>query len=870
MGNLLEKQNENENKEEQKESLDNDEIPPDTQIDNAQQENIQNEVSPENENENQTVQQNQPIQEIQGGEEVETQQYQINQDGQQDQVYQYIKDGKIYQVGQDGQLYQVIQEIQDVQEDEDDQMAQLGQQYQINQLEQFYQINQGQNQQIIPPQAYQIINQDQEEQGYQIFQQNHPHQFNLQNQLNIQNQENKLFQQNYQNIKTRNAEYQITRVDNSTFESKKGYNNLEDKISGRGLQFKAKQQRLNKKFKKNIITKTTKRTEPKDSNPKVLLISNIKGEADILNMNMMNYNRNSFKNSIKNNIKNNNKNNNKNSIKNNIKKSMNVSPKESTNKNMNIYKIKNYTSFNKYISNVYKNGKNENINEKKLLKANKNNLSKTSQKKVYKISLLKNRSEYVEIPRKDYDKYSLRDSIVYGDGMDTGEYKFIGPKTLIKEKDVSKGEKADITEEEIKQEINNRRNKTNKKKKISYEIVDKFYAITEMGGKKIKRVDNNKNERILRESNNKNERILRESNNKNDFYSNLGNNYKYSSSFISNNFNPLNINNSYSNNYNINYSSSFIANYNTNNSSYYNNKNNKSYNHKINNDYNNKSNNIYSYNNKNNNIYNSNDNISKSNNAYINKNKNVNNNKNHYYKSNDKNYTEIYEFRQEIPIRGGIKSYNRNSNSQYQLSKNKFFTSNYSTNNNLYNNYLNHNRDRPNSGPLDNYSKYILDQINKIRTDPQSFIGIIEDAKANIIRDRYGRLIYNGKMKIALIDGESAFNESIEVLKNLNPMEPLEYDPYLTVQPPQNAHDIKDKNDLNKKVDDMINNGINIRSYWRDIIKDPIISFLLMIVDDNGIKRGKRRKDILNPTMKFIGISSTEINKNFVCYITLS
>lgn len=310
MGNLLEKQNENENKEEQKESLDNDEIPPDTQIDNAQQENIQNEVSPENENENQTVQQNQPIQEIQGGEEVETQQYQINQDGQQDQVYQYIKDGKIYQVGQDGQLYQVIQEIQDVQEDEDDQMAQLGQQYQINQLEQFYQINQGQNQQIIPPQAYQIINQDQEEQGYQIFQQNHPHQFNLQNQLNIQNQENKLFQQNYQNIKTRNAEYQITRVDNSTFESKKGYNNLEDKISGRGLQFKAKQQRLNKKFKKNIITKTTKRTEPKDSNPKVLLISNIKGEADILNMNMMNYNRNSFKNSIKNNIKNNNKKNN--------------------------------------------------------------------------------------------------------------------------------------------------------------------------------------------------------------------------------------------------------------------------------------------------------------------------------------------------------------------------------------------------------------------------------------------------------------------------------------------------------------------------------------------------------------------------------
>ena len=68
----------------------------------------------------------------------------------------------------------------------------------------------------------------------------------------------------------------------------------------------------------------------------------------------------------------------------------------------------------------------------------------------------------------------------------------------------------------------------------------------------------------------------------------------------------------------------------------------------------------------------------------------------------------------------------------------------------------------------------------------------------------------------------------------------------------------------------MINNGINIKSYWRDVIKDPEISFLLMIVDDNGVKSGKKRKDILNSSMKYIGISSVEINGKFVCYITLS
>ena len=174
------------------------------------------------------------------------------------------------------------------------------------------------------------------------------------------------------------------------------------------------------------------------------------------------------------------------------------------------------------------------------------------------------------------------------------------------------------------------------------------------------------------------------------------------------------------------------------------------------------------------------------------------------------------------------------------------------------------------SMPTDNYSRYLLEQINRIRIDPQSFIGVIEDAKANITKDRFGRLIYNGKIKIALAQGESAFNEAIEYLKNVESMDPLVYISYLTVMPPQNEREIQDKDDLSRKVIEMINGGININSYWRDIIKDPEISFLLMIIDDNGVKSGLRRKDILNPNMKYIGISSVEINRKFVCYLTLS
>ena len=65
-------------------------------------------------------------------------------------------------------------------------------------------------------------------------------------------------------------------------------------------------------------------------------------------------------------------------------------------------------------------------------------------------------------------------------------------------------------------------------------------------------------------------------------------------------------------------------------------------------------------------------------------------------------------------------------------------------------------------------------------------------------------------------------------------------------------------------------NGFNVKSYWRDFINDPEICFLLMIVDDNGKKKGLRRNDILNPNMKYIGISSVQINDDYVNYFVLS
>ena len=313
------------------------------------------------------------------------------------------------------------------------------------------------------------------------------------------------------------------------------------------------------------------------------------------------------------------------------------------------------------------------------------------------------RKEFVDIPLNEIKEKDI--IMIYGNGIKTGEYKFIGEKKIIKE-DIVPNKNMIINQEEINEELIKRKNKK-KEKKISYEVIDKYYALTNITTKTIKKIEKTMN-------NNKSH--------KNYFYSTV--------------------------------------------------------------------------------------NINKSNPIYQTQGKYINN------------------LAQQNTIN--------------------------------------------NISPSDNYSCYFLSQINKIRTEPQSFIGVIEDSKANIIKDHLGRLIYNGKIKVCLNTGEAAFDEAIQFLKELEPMEPLIYNPQITINAPLNEDDILDKDDLNKKIKAMMNLGFNFRSYWRDVIKDPEISFLLMIVDDNGIKSGMKRKDILCPYVKYIGISSSEVNQNFVCYVTLA
>ena len=135
--------------------------------------------------------------------------------------------------------------------------------------------------------------------------------------------------------------------------------------------------------------------------------------------------------------------------------------------------------------------------------------------------------------------------------------------------------------------------------------------------------------------------------------------------------------------------------------------------------------------------------------------------------------------------------------------------------------------------------------------------------------DQRGIYIYKSTVKVALSKGLPAFDDAINYLKKLEPMQKLMFSKELLIDSPINEEQIKDKKFMNEQINIKVQNGIPIKSFWRDIIKDSQTCLILMIVDDNGDNSGKKRKDILDPNMQCIGIVSKKMGKSFASYITL-
>jgi hypothetical protein len=173
------------------------------------------------------------------------------------------------------------------------------------------------------------------------------------------------------------------------------------------------------------------------------------------------------------------------------------------------------------------------------------------------------------------------------------------------------------------------------------------------------------------------------------------------------------------------------------------------------------------------------------------------------------------------------------------------------------------------------YPQKMLDLINQIRANPVSYADVIEECMQNITEEQdkndesKTRIIYKKKVKVALNRGEIAFKDAAEELRNMEPLPPLELKNDICVPLPEEEAEIRDSSYLREQVK-IIREKTNIDVFFKDLIKIPEVSALLMIVDDSEKNPGKKRKAVLNPDFKYIGISSKFIGKTFIAYFAFS
>ena len=175
-------------------------------------------------------------------------------------------------------------------------------------------------------------------------------------------------------------------------------------------------------------------------------------------------------------------------------------------------------------------------------------------------------------------------------------------------------------------------------------------------------------------------------------------------------------------------------------------------------------------------------------------------------------------------------------------------------------------------GNKDQFSERVIELINQARTNPKQFAKIIRDSIKNIkVEEKEGKrkVIYKKTVKVALNKGQEAFEEAADYLDIIEPIQPLQCKNELKIPLPDNESQIQDSSFIKEQVSNIkLKHTINI--FFKDLIKDPETSVMLLLVDDSGKDNKPKRNAVLNPDFKYIGVNAKFINKKFVAYFAFA
>ena len=194
---------------------------------------------------------------------------------------------------------------------------------------------------------------------------------------------------------------------------------------------------------------------------------------------------------------------------------------------------------------------------------------------------------------------------------------------------------------------------------------------------------------------------------------------------------------------------------------------------------------------------------------------------------------------------------------------------------NIQKNYDSEKKYENKNGKYSDFPEKILELINRIRDKPSSYAEVIEESINNIIEEpneedeNNPKLIYKHKVKVALVKGEPAFREAAEKLREMSSLPPLELKSDICVPLPETEEEIRDPSYLKEHVK-IIRETNNVDVFFKDLIKIPEVSALLMIVDDSSKNPGRKRQAVLSNIFKYIGISSKFVGNTFIAYFTFS
>jgi len=180
------------------------------------------------------------------------------------------------------------------------------------------------------------------------------------------------------------------------------------------------------------------------------------------------------------------------------------------------------------------------------------------------------------------------------------------------------------------------------------------------------------------------------------------------------------------------------------------------------------------------------------------------------------------------------------------------------------------------------YNNRVFELINKIRLNPSEYSKIIIENIKNIIyethlipNDETGEeediriCIFKKKVKVSLNRGESSFQEAAKYLETLAPMNKFKFKDKIVLPLPNNEKEFLDHKLIKKNANEFMKKN-KINYYFHSYIKNPEVAVLMMIVNDTNNTNSKKRNYLLNSELKFIGINSKFIGKNFIACFSFS